>query len=184
MNSYYEKSSFTPNHTPTIHRTDKNINHCCQTPNMNCSPMIHKNSSKRAFFSEHTQKNTRNKSISFSQDSPKRYAIPDSFKTPPSPNKFRDSLNSPRLSSILRNKQFNQSYEKQIMRTPSSSFKNTFNEKAQGSISPLINRYACFSSSKVINKNDEKNNDAIQSHTLIITFIIASCIITLVLIWL
>ena len=176
--------------SPTISSRTISINDSVQdndqykTPQMNKNSMFNRDPVNQGFYLDGIHKDINKKSISFSQNSPKRYSIPDSFKTPPSPNKFRDP---PTVSSILRSKQISQNYERQMAYTPSSTFKATFNEKSKGSISPLINRYAYFDANKNNyrgkNIKNNKDMDSCQPFTIIISFLIASCVVALTLIW-
>ena len=165
MNSRYK--------SPTISSRTISINDSVQdndqykTPQMNKNSMFNRDPVNQGFYLDGIHKDINKKSISFSQNSPKRYSIPDSFKTPPSPNKFRDP---PTVSSILRSKQISQNYERQMAYTPSSTFKATFNDANK-------NNY------RGKNIKNNKDMDSCQPFTIIISFLIASCVVALTLIW-
>ena len=114
--------------------------------------MITRTPLKNAFYQDSISKNSNKKAISFSKNSPIRYSIPESFKTPPSPNKFKDDY----PSSILRSKKTHQNYGKQVILTPTSRFKATFNEKSQD----LTSSYSNYKTNRNNNKkNVEKSID-------------------------
>lgn len=175
MNSSYIKSKTASNLSFNLSSTNQYEDQF-KSPQINRSPMITRTPLKNAFYQDSISKNSNKKAISFSKNSPIRYSIPESFKTPPSPNKFKDDY----PSSILRSKKTHQNYGKQVILTPTSRFKATFNEKSQD----LTSSYSYYKTNRNNNqKNVEKNIDSCQSLVLVTFFLLASCIVALTLIW-
>lgn len=139
--------------------------------------MVIGNPVKQVFIMDGISKDQRKKTITFSQESPKRYTIPDSFKTPPNPNKFTSNHT---CSSILKNKQnnYNYNYEKSVVFSPRSAFKSPIYLNSQRSFSPSNNRYSSYGT----NKNKKGLNNC-QIITILTSFFAVSCVVAVSLIY-
>ncbi|OHS99887.1 hypothetical protein TRFO_08192 [Tritrichomonas foetus] len=148
---------------------------------------IPENSTKQDYIDAIFSNNTNKKSISFSIDSPKRFRMPEYFKNPPSPFKFKDENTGaePHLSPILVHKRAKVSSPSlhPMLQTPSASFRNAFHEKPNDTISPAINSLAGSMKrhSRSSHKYEKTDNNLFQTCDflpLFVSFFVSGSVVT------
>ena len=148
----------------------------------------------QALFYDENQ-NVPQKSISFSMDSPRRYRMPDKFKTPPSPLRIGDENSKPLISPILIHKKsitMCKSPPRNASNngTPYATFRTQFSSNDVNKVSPIINNLAgsvkrdssLRSPVPKLSNNSKKKSNSKNSFRqylpFFISFFVSGCVVT------